>query len=74
MVAPGHEPGPRGTAKGSGDIPLREANAVLREGIDMGSWNFFVSLATELAVSKIVSNEEDDVGHILSEREGESAG
>ena len=40
----------------------------------MGSWNFFVSLATELAVSKIVGNEEYDVGHILSGRDGESAG
>ena len=74
MVAPGYEPGPRGTAKGSGDIPLREANAVLRDGIVMGSWKFFVSLATELAVSKIVSNEENDVGHILSGIERESSG
>jgi hypothetical protein len=40
----------------------------------MGSWKFFVSLTTELAVSKIVSNEENDVGHILSGIERESAG
>jgi hypothetical protein len=34
----------------------------------MGSWNFLVPLATELAVAKVVGYEEDDVGPILSER------
>ena len=58
-----YQTSPGGTAVGSGDISLSEANALFCNPIDMGRGNFLVSLTAKFAVSQVVSQKNDQVGH-----------
>ena len=58
-----HQTRPGGTAVGSGDIALCEANAPFGNPIDMRCGDFLVSLTAKFAVSQVVSQKNDQVGH-----------
>ena len=59
--SPGKEAGPRGTAIRRGEISLGEPDAIHRHGIDVGSRNLLVSVTAQLAVPKVVGDQQDDV-------------
>jgi len=62
LVAPRHQACPRGRAKGSGYVAVREAHPVLRDGVDLRGWHVGGRmLHTCLADSEIVRHDPDDV-------------
>ncbi len=62
-VEPGQERDARAVALG-GVVELGEAQAVFREGIEMGRVDFG-SVATEIGEAEVVRHDEDDVGPAL---------
>src|SRR4029450_12001795 len=61
-IATGHQSGPGGTAIGTGDVRISEPYASRRQGIDIRCGDVFAAVDTDVRISQVVGDDQDDVG------------
>src|SRR5439155_5046319 len=63
-VPAGHQAATRGRADGASGIALSEAHSFLRQPIYVRSPNLLLAVAAEVAITKVVRQNENDVGFV----------
>ena len=58
----GHEAGPTGDTDGSGSVETGPALALCRQLVNMWCLNLGVAIASQVSVTKVVDEDQDDVG------------
>src|SRR5262249_12970576 len=61
LVAAGHEARARRAAIGTRSVPIREADAVHGQGIDVRRGNILAGLTAQFGVAKIIGHDNEDI-------------
>ena len=60
----GHKPRARGRTIGRRRVAVSKAHAFAREPVEIGRFNDLVAVTTQIAITKIISQHNEDIGRL----------